>query len=521
MRSLELFSGCGGLAKGLELSGFQHCGFVESNKWACASLRENFDPSLVHETDVRKFDFKSVGEVDLIAGGPPCQPFSLGGLAKAFDDARDMFPEAIRAIHELKPKGFIFENVKGLLRSSFADYFSYIILRLTYPDEVLPAGMLWRDHLSQLELIDPLSYIGLKYEVTYKLMNAVDYGVPQNRERVFIVGFRKDLHANFSWPCPMEERRTIADVIGDLPPPDDGIAIEDHVFVPGAREYNGHTGSDYHAPSKTIKAGAHGVPGGENMIRFPDGRLRYMTVHEAKLIQTFPSDYRICGAWGEAMRQIGNAVPVNLAYVVGSAVIDSLNHFPDGTNGSSYRLSNRKKIQREPVQMTLLEPSVYVVGKSPLTLFASYRRDCKEWIVKNGLYNYPVTRRQFESDGRFARAERLILRNRNGRPMCFSVKGCEFVTRKQLEKLGYPRQGTHAHYLLFRIEPADDFAVQMREGDFSVLVGKGCSYDEFIRAFPPPRRAKANAGRGRRKQACHVSDVQRSVDCIVERCHRN
>ena len=154
------------------------------------------------------------------------------------------------------------------------------------------------------------------------------------------------------------------------------------------------------------------------------------------------------------------------------------------------------------VQMTFFEPSVYVVEKSPLTLLASYRRDCKGWIVQNGLYNYPITKRQFESDARFIQAKRLILQNRRSRPMCFSVKGCEFVTRKQLEKLGYPRKGTHGHYLLFRIEPVEDFTVQAREGDFSVLVGKGCSYDEFIRIFHPcSGSVQSDANPSRKKRA--------------------
>lgn len=317
MRSLELFSGCGGLAKGLELAGFEHCAFVEFNKWACESLRANFNPRLVHETDVRAFDFSSVGKVDLIAGGPPCQPFSLGGLAKAYKDSRDMFPQAIRAIHELTPRGFVFENVKGLLRKSFADYFEYIILRLTFPEQVRPIGVTWKEHLEVLRGIDFATYSGLKYDVQYKLVNAVDYGVPQRRERVFIVGLRNDLGLTWRWPEKVEGRMTIADAIGDLPDSRQRNALGDHIFVNGAREYPGHTGSDYNQPSKTIKAGAHGVPGGENMIRFPDGTLRYMTVHEAKLIQTFPGDYRICGSWGEALRQIGNAVPVRLAKVMG------------------------------------------------------------------------------------------------------------------------------------------------------------------------------------------------------------
>ena len=317
MRSLELFSGCGGLAKGLALAGFRHCAFVERNKWACESLRANFNPALVHETDIRLFDFKAVGAVDLIAGGPPCQPFSLGGLARADADARDMFPQAIRAIHELAPRGFIFENVKGLLRKGFADYFSYIILRLAFPDQTLPPGMDWRTHLAELKGIDFAAYEGLKYNVQYRLLNAVDYGVPQRRERVFIVGLRNGLDLQWEWPAKAEGRMTIADVIGNLPDARGANGLGDHVFVDGAREYPGHTGSDYDKPSKTIKAGAHGVPGGENMIRFPDGSLRYMTVHEAKLIQTFPDDYRVCGSWGEALRQIGNAVPIRLAQLMG------------------------------------------------------------------------------------------------------------------------------------------------------------------------------------------------------------
>ena len=324
MRSLELFSGCGGLAKGLEQAGFEHCAFVESNRWACASLRANFNPALVHETDVRDFDFSSVGSVDLIAGGPPCQPFSLGGLSRADADSRDMFPQAIRAIHELTPNGFIFENVKGLLRKSFADYFDYIVLRLTFPELVPSVGQDWRAHLSQLRGVDFASYGGLKYDVQHRLVNAVDYGVPQSRERVFIVGLRHDLGLKWEWPAKSAARMTIADAIGDLPDARHSNRFSDHVFIDGAREYPGHTGSDYDKPSKTIKAGAHGVPGGENMIRFPDGSLRYMTVHEAKLIQTFPDDYRICGSWGEAMRQIGNAVPVRLARLMGERMKQTL-----------------------------------------------------------------------------------------------------------------------------------------------------------------------------------------------------
>ncbi|WP_333783212.1 DNA cytosine methyltransferase [Octadecabacter antarcticus] len=146
---------------------------------------------------MRNFDFSSLEGIDVVAGGPPCQPFSTGGKHKANDDGRDMFPLAISAIKELQPKAFIFENVKGLLRGSFSDYFDYILLRLRFPDKVKNPTEDWQDHLSELKQSCPR---GLCYDVSFKLLNAANYGVPQARERVFIVGVRSDLNVKWSFP---------------------------------------------------------------------------------------------------------------------------------------------------------------------------------------------------------------------------------------------------------------------------------------------------------------------------------
>lgn len=371
MNSLELFSGAGGLAKGLELAGAKHCAFVEWNNDACNTLRKNYSPAIVHETDIRNFSFADYNDVDIVAGGPPCQPFSLGGKAQGYNDKRDMFPYAISAIRQLIPKAFIFENVKGLLRKSFAEYFNFIILQLTYPEVPLKSTD-WKENLSILERIHTEgNYQGLKYNVIYRLVNAADYGVPQKRERVIIVGIRNDLNISWSFPketcCEdalawdkyvtedywnrhgiepgpqeiiiMKEEKdrllkqygifkpmlqpwmTVRDAIKDLPLPTENISYNpEHSFRKGAREYAGHTGSDIDQPSKTIKAGAHGVPGGENMIKYADGHVRYYTVLEAKRIQTFPDDYPIIGSWSEAMRQLGNAVPVKLAQTIASSL---------------------------------------------------------------------------------------------------------------------------------------------------------------------------------------------------------
>lgn len=378
MKSLELFSGAGGLAKGLELAGFEHSAFVEFNPDACASLRRNFEPEKVFEGDIQDFDFHQLSGIDIVAGGPPCQPFSLGGKHGANNDCRDMFPYAINAIETLMPKAFVFENVKGLLRESFSDYFCYIILRLMFPDAHASLKTTWREHYKSLQKINYARYDGIKYRVQHTLVNAADYGVPQCRERVVIVGIRSDMDATWKFPAPThgEERllwdkfvtgsywerhkvskaqrescvnglrakvenlrdtfnffepelkpwRTVRDALQGVPDPRTKHGIPDHIFRDLARTYPGHTGSDYDSPAKTVKAGGHGVPGGENMIRFHDGSVRYFTVFEGKRIQTFPDDYQIIGAWTEAMRQIGNAVPVMLGHAIGQALMQTFIH---------------------------------------------------------------------------------------------------------------------------------------------------------------------------------------------------
>ena len=126
--------------------------------------------------------------------------------------------------------------------------------------------------------------------------------------------------------------RTVRDALHSIPDPQSDHGVADHIFRDGARSYPGHTGSDIDWPAKTIKAGGNGVPGGENMIRYPDGSVRYLTVCEAKRIQTFPDNFIIKGAWGEAMRQIGNAVPVLLGETIGRELARRLRiraAFPD------------------------------------------------------------------------------------------------------------------------------------------------------------------------------------------------
>lgn len=376
MKSLELFAGAGGLALGTEKAGFEHVAVIEWNSDACATLRRNRPLWDVVHADVRTIQYSQWGtDLELVSGGPPCQPFSIGGRHKAWDDKRDMFPEAVRAVREIRPKAFVFENVRGLAREKFTTYRDYIQLQLTYPSLVRKPNEDWDRHLVRLEK-HHTGTGGRKPEYKVlppRVLNAADYGVPQKRERIFFFGFRSDISADFSFPLPTHSNEslmyekwikktywnsrrieptqvspsdkvleriiknreqfahlkpwvTLRDCICDLPDPRLQLnsRMNNHIFQSGARPYPGHSGSVLDEPSKTLKAGDHGVPGGENMIAFPDATYRYLTIRESARVQTFPDDIVFEGSWTESMRQLGNAVPVKLAGIVASQVANAL-----------------------------------------------------------------------------------------------------------------------------------------------------------------------------------------------------
>jgi len=386
VKSVELFTGAGGLAIGAAKAGFHHLALVERDQHSCHTIRENQQRGVtvvkdwcIHQMDVVDFDFSTLaGDIDLLAGGPPCQPFSIGGRHGAHLDERDMFPRFFQAVRELHPKAFLIENVRGLLRQNFINYFEYITLQLAHPQLQPKTDESWVEHLARLERHHNSGVSNdLGYRVTFRLLNAADYGVPQKRSRIFIVGFRNDLNVNWSFPEPTHTEEalvwhkwitaeywekhgicsrdrpeipprlksrlqrfganllstmaapwcTVRDAISDLPSPENldiAASIPNHVYIPGARSYPGHTGSPLDEPAKTLKAGVNGVPGGENMLVFPCGKVRYFTVREAARLQTFPNDYYFPCTWGESMRQIGNAVPVTLAYIIAASIRNHL-----------------------------------------------------------------------------------------------------------------------------------------------------------------------------------------------------
>lgn len=375
-RSLELFSGGGGLALGLDAAGFEHVALIERDRHCSATLRHNaggiagWSAMDVYEMDVRDFDFaNAMGCVDLLAAGVPCQPFSLGGVHRGERDERDMFPHLLEAVRCLEPKVILVENVPGLARPSFRPYFDYILARLRRPYLTARSGEPWTEHRNRLARADRMSDSTRHYVVDWRIINAADYGVPQRRARVVIQAIREDVADEVVWPIethseallaqaksdgtywaehdlrspggnrapqmialpgiagPLERWRTVRDALQGLPEPATELeaqTIPNHLFVPGARVYPGHTGSVLDEPAKTMKAGVHGVPGGEGVIVLDDGSVRYMSVREAARMQSFPDDYRFEGSRSECMRQIGNAVAVKLSETLGRIVLSYL-----------------------------------------------------------------------------------------------------------------------------------------------------------------------------------------------------
>lgn len=378
MRSVELFAGCGGLALGVARAGFKHDVVVECDHDSVATLRENKTRKIAHvrhwqieEYDTRELDFHDLGGVDLLSGGPPCQPFSIGGLHLGPRDARNMWPEAIRAVRETRPKAFILENVRGLFRPAFKEYLEYIILQLTYPDIKLRREEAWEAHLSRLcDHAASRAGKNSSYRVLAQAINAADYGAAQKRHRAIFIGIASEYGEDWIFPlathsqealawskhveCDYWERHgarrickpasesearalkrllargekpatvpwvTVRDVIADLPAPTRKEKIAGHWQHPGARAYDNHTGSCLDEPAKALKAGDHGVPGGENMLADRQGRVRYFTIREMARLQGFPDDFLFSGTWKAATRQLGNAVPTCVGEHMGKAVL--------------------------------------------------------------------------------------------------------------------------------------------------------------------------------------------------------
>jgi len=328
---VELFAGAGGLALGLELAGFKTKAVVEIDKWAAATLKKNRPNWLVIQKDIKEVVKQGMlsylgeeNEIDLLSGGYPCQSFSYAGNKLGLEDTRGtLFYEYAELLKELKPKMFLAENVKGLTS---------------------------HDKGKTLQvMLDVFEEVG--YHVDYKVLNSLDYNVAQKRHRIVIIGTRKDIRAeineDYVFPEPSNKHLTLKDILKDVPKSPCANYNEKKKEVlklvsPGgcwrdlpddiAREYmkatyhmgGGRTGIarrlSWDEPGLTVLCS----PAQKQTERCHPDELRPFSIRENARIQSFPDDWIFEGSLSNQYKQIGNAVPVNLAKAVGESIIEYL-----------------------------------------------------------------------------------------------------------------------------------------------------------------------------------------------------
>jgi DNA (cytosine-5)-methyltransferase 1 len=306
--SLEVCSGGGGQALGLEMAGFQHAAAVEYEPQFCTTLRQNRPHWNVIQRDIREVQGKDFTGIDLFAGGVPCPPFSVAGKQLGADDERDMFPAALEIIASSKPRAVLLENVPGLATAKFTDY--------------------------RKDLLQQLTRLG--YQPEWRQLQAADFGVPQLRPRFVLVALKPRDAECFQWPAALKHRLTVGQTLVDLMGANGWRGAEvwaaraDKIaptVVGGSKKHGGPDLGPTRAKLQWQSLGVDGMgiadeaPG----IEFdPNGKPR-LTVRMVARIQGFPDTWQFSGRKTAAYRQVGNAFPPPVARAVGKAIIAAFN----------------------------------------------------------------------------------------------------------------------------------------------------------------------------------------------------
>lgn len=299
LTSLELCAGAGGQALGLEQAGFSHIALVENDPYPCNTLKLNRPLWNVIKTDLRAFDAREFKGVDIVSGGVPCQPFSLGGKQLGSLDERDLFPQVLRIISECLPQFILLENVRGLSSTKFNHYRNWILSELN----------------------------SLGYYCEWKLINSAEYGVCQSRIRLIIVG-RKDREVPFPWAESIIKTNTVGEVLMDLMGTKGWLGLNDWVkkanqiapcLVGGSKKHGGADLGPQRAKKQWLELGIDGKGIANEAPERDFLGIPRLTNRMAARLQGFPDDWYFSGGKTAVYRQIGNAFPAPVAKALGIA----------------------------------------------------------------------------------------------------------------------------------------------------------------------------------------------------------
>lgn len=307
LKSIEICAGAGGQALGLDMAGFSHVALVEYEKDYCNVLKSNRPDWNVICGDVKDFSgLPYRGQIDLFAGGVPCPPFSVAGQQKGAEDERDLFPEAIRLIEEIQPRAVMLENVRGFLDPKFDEYRTSIMKKIE----------------------------DLGYTVQIRLLNANDYGVPQLRPRIVIVGIRKDVGKEFNYPDPEPEMtKTVGETIGDLMKANGWKEAEEWIenandiaptVVGGSKKHGGPDLGPVRARKAWALLGVDGLGVANEAPAVDFDGMPKLTPRMIARIQGFPDYWSFGSRKTAACRMIGNAFPPPVARAVGEKIREVL-----------------------------------------------------------------------------------------------------------------------------------------------------------------------------------------------------
>lgn len=465
----SLFCGCGGMDLGV-IGGFSYLNkeygvnpfeivyAVDNDEYCTKIYNNNFNHKCIVK-DVRDIIIDEIPDFDLLIGGFPCQSFSISAQNPprlGYKDERGMlFFEMVKILKARQPRFFIAENVKGILSANKGKAFPMIM------HEFREAG----------------------YTVIHKLLLASDFGVPQKRERVIIVGFKnKDDYNRFHYPSKIKntDRKVLGDVIMEESNNDESLFFSEKAvagMLAVREKMNKGRVMSLSEPCNTISAHLSKVSlNSTDPVYMVGDRYRRFSTREAARIQSFPDSFILNSV--SPIRQykaIGNAVPPVMMWHIANSLQASIN-----SSGCESKIQLKEALfaeKEDPIQLTLFEPTSLYYSNKDNILIGSCRQGNKKWIIDNQKYNYPVTDMEIRQNPQLLKVKHILIKHKKSIVGYYNVQNICIVNRKQLKELCYPI-GSSMHkadskYILYDLAKSETEQPIIDFYDFKPIIGKG------------------------------------------------